>query len=108
MKRYWLRAETEEEMKAALPAMLDEAGAWIRDGRLDGTPAWNLDPIGAVVDIPAVIDPETGGFTEATFKAGWHMNALAYSAAAEAIFDASGCSIAPPANPARVYAGEEL
>ena len=46
--------------------------------RTDGTAfAWAIDEIGAVVDTPAVMDPNTGEIiTPATYKPGYYVNVI--------------------------------
>jgi hypothetical protein len=71
--------------------------------REDGTAfAWCIDEIGTAVDVPAVVDPETGEVLEAaTFLPGYYVNA------AGELPEAVSTSIVAYGSGGRVFAGTE-
>jgi len=106
----YFRADNEAALKAALPEFI--GGDEWRHASQD----WAFDPVGLIVDQPAVF--EDGELVSAeTYHPGWHANARVMTEAAALAFEANpaclGCRIvatgaalfgAPPATPSRVWA----
>jgi hypothetical protein len=71
--------------------------------REDGSAfSWGIDEIGAAVDVPAVVDPETGEVTTpATFKPGYYVNATGE------LPEAVSAYLVPYGSGGRVFAGTE-
>jgi hypothetical protein len=71
--------------------------------REDGSAfAWCIDEIAVAVDVPAVVDPDTGEVTSAaTFKPGYYVNA------AGELPEAVSAYVVPYGSGGRVFAGTE-
>lgn len=117
----YLKAESEADMKAALPWAVNENGEWIT-----ATHQWALDPVGAIVKTPAVLlfdppsvapleygvgDDDDGEgepvtitvIAEATYAPGYHANLrLLDDTLTQLVPDE--IVIAAPSSPARVWA----
>ncbi len=98
MQDLYIRAASEADAKAALPAFVDAAGHW----RLT-TAQWAFDPLGALVDQPAVFEGMLV-VSEATWLPGWHANLRLLDDALLPLLQASTLLIDTPASPSRLWA----
>lgn len=96
----YLRAEDEAQAKAALPWLLDVDGNWIM-----ATHQWALDPVGRIVDQPAVFaSPFESPISEATYVPGWHLNIKLLDEDLLPVLQSTGLLIDAPETPARNWA----
>lgn len=95
----YLRAESEAEAKAALPDFVDAEGNW----RLTAA-QWAFDPLGQLIDQPAVWNGPGELVAGAAYLPGWHANLRLLDENLLPVLEASLLLIAPPASPARLWA----